>query len=202
MRLLAAHESSQAAEVLARAFYNDPLWLYLLPADSRRAAIIRQAFCAFVPASIRSGQMYGVGDPLQAVAIWSFPGQRGIDPAALINLMAVTLLFNPAILAFRRALPIFTRFAEMQRRYAPEPHYYLNTIGVAPEAQGSGRASQLIKPVLAQADDRSCSVYTETMTLSNVGLYEHYGFRCVEAYAVPRTNLHIWAFLRPARRSL
>jgi GNAT superfamily N-acetyltransferase len=87
----------------------------------------------------------------------------------------------------------------MQQQYALEPHYYLNTIGVVREAQGKGRASQLIKPVLAEADEQAISVYTETMTPSNVPLYEHYGFVCREEYDVPNTDLKIWALYRPAQ---
>ncbi|MBZ0285130.1 MAG: GNAT family N-acetyltransferase [Anaerolineae bacterium] len=84
----------------------------------------------------------------------------------------------------------------MQKQYAPEPHYYLNTIAVLPEAQGKGLASQLIKPFLANADAEGVSVYTETMTPANVGLYEHYGFRVMEQYHVPQTDLSIWSFYR------
>ena len=57
-----------------------------------------------------------------------------------------------------------------------------------------------MRPFLDEADSRGISSYTETMTPSNVGLYEHFGFTCVEQYAVPGTELNIWAFYRAARK--
>ena len=70
-----------------------------------------------------------------------------------------------------------------QKIYAPEPHCYLQSIGVRPGYQGQGLASGLVRPFLDEADSRGISSYTETMTPSNVGLYEHFGFTCVEQYA-------------------
>ena len=84
----------------------------------------------------------------------------------------------------------------MQKKYAPKPHYYLSTISVLPESQGRGLASKLIRSFLEKTDEQSVGTYTETMTPSNVGLYEHYGFQCMEQHRVPRTDLSIWALFR------
>jgi GNAT superfamily N-acetyltransferase len=199
MRQLAMADAEPAAEVLARAFYNDPLWLYLLPEPTQRAAMVRHTFRAVLPVFVGSGRTYGVGAPLAGVAAWELPGRNVTQLSGLLNPALFTLLFAPLLRVFRRALPIFARFEEMHRQYAPQPHYYLNTIGVVPETQGKGLASQLIKPFLAQADARAASAYTETMTPENVPLYEHYGFVCREAYRVPGTDLFIWALYRPAK---
>lgn len=201
MRLLSTADTDRASEVLARAFYRDPLWMYLLPDATQRAVAVRQAFRTFVPLYIRSQQSYGVGEPLEGVAVWSIPGEtrRNATLPALLTANFFTLIFSPLSFAFRRAVPIFGRFSEMQQQYAPEPHVYLNTIGVLPAAQGKGLASQLIKPCLARADRQGQSVYTETMTPANVGLYLHYGFVCREQWRVPGTELSVWAFYRPAQ---
>jgi len=106
------------------------------------------------------------------------------------------LLLSPTALLFLRAGSIFARFDQMQKQYAPGPHYYLNTIAVLPDQQGKGLASALMRPILEKADQLRVGVYTETMTPANVGLYEYYGFKCVEQYRVPKTDLSIWAFYR------
>ncbi|HEY0736590.1 MAG TPA: GNAT family N-acetyltransferase [Herpetosiphonaceae bacterium] len=201
MRQLSPADGEQAAEVLGRAFYRDPLWLYLLPDDTQRAVAVRQSFRSFAPWFIRKQQAYGVGEPLAGVAIWGRPNEASAGIAGLINVHLLTLLASPLILRFRRVIPIFAQFDVMQRRYAPEPHYYLSTIGVVSEAQGQGLASLLIKPFLAQADAQASSTYTETMTPSNVPLYEHYGFRCMEQFDIPETDLSIWSLYRPAREA-
>ena len=52
------------------------------------------------------------------------------------------------------------------------------------------------EPDIVKADARRMAAYTETMTLGNVTLYEHYGFKVMECYVVPDTELRIWAFSR------
>jgi ribosomal protein S18 acetylase RimI-like enzyme len=139
-----------------------------------------------------------VGDPLEGIAIWSAPGQPETGFSTLVQAGFLNLFASRFVYSLARAFPIFSQFDRMQKQYAPDPHYYLNTIGVAPESQGKGVASKLIKPFLARADEQGVSAYTETITPSNVSLYEHYGFRVMEGYAVPKTDLCLWSFYRPA----
>jgi ribosomal protein S18 acetylase RimI-like enzyme len=196
-RRLTAADADAAAEVLARAFASDPLWRYLFPDPRERAALVRQAFRSFAPSLIADAVALGVGAPLEGVAVWSPPDQPPPQFGKLLNLNLLTLLFSPFLAALPRAVPIFSRFERLQRRYAPEPHFYLSSVGVLPAAQGRGRASALIRPVLAQADSRGLTCYTETMTPENVPLYEHYGFVVREQLLVPDTDLRIWALQRP-----
>lgn len=196
-RRLAPADAGAAAEVLARAFVNDPLWLYLFPDATQRAALVRQAFRTFAPGFVADLVALGVGAPLEGVAVWSPPDQAPPRLDALLSANMLALVFSPFLGALPRVAPIFSRFEALQRRYAPEPHYYLNTIGVLPQAQGRGRASALIRPVLDQADARGLTAYTETMTPENVPLYQHYGFVVRAEEAIPGTGLRIWALQRP-----
>lgn len=198
MRRLGMADADSAAEVLARAFMRDPLWQYLIPNLHARIPVLRQSFRATVPLYAANRQVYGYGDPLDSVAIWRAPGQRTRGVRALLNPSALSLVFSPFVGIFNRAIPIFTQFDRMHAQYVSGLHFYLSTIGVVPDAQGRGRASQLIKPILEQADAQRRGVYTETMTPSNVPLYEHYGFVCQERFEVPGTRLNIWSFYRPA----
>jgi ribosomal protein S18 acetylase RimI-like enzyme len=200
LHVLTMDDFERSVEVLAKAFQTDPLWQWLVPDEAKRARYLPNFYRAFVRAGIRSEQVYGAGNPVEGVATWSKPGQE-VSFGGLIGVDFLKLIFSPFIVAFARtAFPIFSRFEVMQRQYAPEPHFYLNNIGVLPEAQGKGLASKLIRPFLNEAEAQGVGVYTETMTPSNVGLYEHYGFRVMEQYRVPKTDLSIWAFYLPPPR--
>lgn len=199
LRPLTLGDLDRATLVQARAFLNDPLWVYLIPDLRQRQIYLPRFSRVLFHFGILNGQAYGVGDPLAGVAIWSAPGQTTRLSAAL-RAGWPRLLFSPFLFQFVRAGEIFGRFGEMQKQYAPDPHYYLNTISVLPEAQGQGIASKLIRPFLAQADREGVSAYTETMTPSNVGLYQHYGFQVMEAYRVPAKDLSLWAFFRPVTK--
>lgn len=199
-RLLTTPETPRAVDVMARAFLDDPLWRYLLPDAGQRARFMRRTYSLYLRYAIRSQRLYGVGEPADAVAVWTFPGQPSSQWLSLLSSALLPVIFNRALPSFFRVFPIFGKFDELQKHYAPEPHSYLSTIGVMPESQGRGLASPLIRPFLQQAEARKMGVYTETMTPSNVGLYEHYGFTTVEEYRVPDTDLCIWAFYRPSPR--
>ena len=66
-----------------------------------------------------------------------------------------------------------------------------------PAARGRGWSSKLIRPFLTMADSQKTIVYTDTFTRSNVALYEHFGFQCVEESAISDTGLTVWALRRP-----
>ncbi|MDX2076191.1 MAG: GNAT family N-acetyltransferase [bacterium] len=190
----------QVVDVQARAFQDDPLWVYLIPNPEKRAKMLKRFFVPVFDVAIRSGQAYSFGDPIAGVCVWSMPSD---NPSFSVVLPAIPrffgLLVSPFILQFGKALPIFSKFGAMKKQYATKPYYYLNTISVAPEAQGRGVASKLIKPFLTKADEEGANVYTETITPENVSLYVHYGFEVMEEYPVPNTDLRLWSFYRRAK---
>lgn len=199
LQLLTKMDLERAVMVQSKAFLNDPLWEYLLPNEQKRCAVLPKFFTPLLRFGILNEQAYGIGTPPDGVVVWGIPNQR-TRLGAILGSGFQSILFSSFAPQFIRVRNIFAKFDEMQKRYAPEPHYYLQTISVLPEAQGKGLASKLIKPFLEKADSEYVSTYTETITPENVGLYEHYGFQVMEAYRVSKTDLRLWSFYRPARR--
>jgi ribosomal protein S18 acetylase RimI-like enzyme len=196
-RPLTRAEAEQAAAIQGAAFVDDPLWRYLLPNDTQRARLIVPFFRPAFRLGIETGRAFGAGEPLAGVALWEYPGQAPVRVGSILRAGWLEALRWPIVRRLPAALPIFAQFERMQKQYAPTPHYYLQTIAVDPRAQGQGLASRLIRPFLTQADARRLPTYTETITPENVSLYQHYGFRVMEDYTVPGTELHLWAFVRP-----
>ena len=187
----------RAAGVLASAFHDDPLWQFLIPETGRREQTLDAFFRAVLTFSFTNQSVYGAGEPLAAVAVWGFPGQAKAKVASQVLVRFLKLAAGPFLFSAFRARGVFSRFERMQKKYAPDPHYYLQTVGVAPQAQGQQLASRLIRPFLEQADAQGMGAYTETVTPANVTLYEHYGFRVVEECPVTGTGLTCWGFYRP-----
>jgi ribosomal protein S18 acetylase RimI-like enzyme len=200
-RLLTLSDLDQAARVISLAFVDDPLCAFMLPMRRTRTKTLYKYFRAAGELGIRNNRGYGVGDPLLGVAFWKFPDPVG-SPAGLKSLGS----FLPLLLTFYpfgllRARKVLERIDVMHAKYAPEPHFYLDNIGVLPAGRGRGVASQLIRPFLEMAEARRVSAYTDTVTRSNVALYEHLGFECMEESPVAGTGLTVWALRRPARES-
>ena len=85
---------------------------------------------------------------------------------------------------------------EVHQRLTPFKHWFLQTIGVAPQFQGKGYAGMLLRPMLGKIDEEGLPCYLETLEEKNVSLYEHFGFRVIDRSGIPETGLTNWAMLR------
>ena len=198
-RLLTLSDIEQAAQVISRAFMDDPLISFMLPFRYTRVKTLYKFFRAYGEINIRNNRGYGFGEPLQGIAYWKSPNQdnMSISVKSLTLFLPLLLTFYP--IGYFRAKAILQQIDVLHKRYADEPHYYLDNIGVLPEAQGKGISSKLIRPILEMADSQKVITYTDTVTRSNVALYEHFGFQCVERSSVGNTGITVWALRRPSK---
>lgn len=196
MRVLTPDDIEPAADVIARAFAEDPLTSFMLPNPRTRVSVLRKFFRAYGAAHIRLGRGFGVSQPLCGVAYWIFPHE---NEASLSLSLFLPLLFTSYPVGLWRARHVVAVFDALRERHAPEPHFYLDNIGVLAAARGQGVASRLILPFLRLADEQGVSVYTDTVTATNVPVYNHFGLETVAVQPVPGTGLTVWALKRPAR---
>jgi ribosomal protein S18 acetylase RimI-like enzyme len=195
--VLTLSEVEPAAQVISQAFVDDPLCAFMLPFKRTRANTLRTFFRAYGQVNIKNERGYGVGEPLVGVAYWQFPQQADLSINVKSLSIFIPLLFTSYPLGYFRARAALKQIEVLHQKHAAEPHFYLDNIGVVPAARGKGVASKLIRPFLEKADADKVIVYTDTVTRSNVGLYEHFGFRCVEESAIAGTDLTVWALRRP-----
>ena len=198
-RLLVSSEIEQAAEVISQAFVDDPLCAFMLPFKRTREKTLRKFFRAYGTVNIQHQRGYGVGEPLNGVAFWLEPKKPDLSISVKSLGLFIPLLFTFYPIGFFRATTILKQIDLLHQKYAGEPHYYLDNIGVLPSERGKGISSRLIRPFLEKADEGKLTVYTDTVTKTNVALYEHFGFHCMDECAVDGTGITIWALLRPAQ---
>jgi ribosomal protein S18 acetylase RimI-like enzyme len=197
-RLLTFSDVEQAARVLSQAFMDDPLCSFLLPFGRTRGRTLYKFFRAYGEVNIKNNRGYGSGEPLEGVAYWDFPDQADVSISLKSLTVFLPLLFTMYPIGYFRARKIIQQIDDLHKQYASESHYYLDNIGVLPAARGKRISSKLIHPVLEMADSQKVVAYTDTVTHSNVALYEHFGFQCVAEASVPGTNITVWALRRPS----
>lgn len=197
-RLLTFSDVEQAAQVISQAFINDPLISFVLPFRRTRVKTLYKFFRAYGEVNIKNNRGYGFGEPLQGVAYWKSPDQDNLSISVKSLTLFLPLLFTFYPIGYFRAKAIFQKIDELHKNYADEPHYYLDNIGVIPIAQGKGVSSKLIRPILEMADSQKVITYTDTVTQSNVALYEHFGFQCMEESSIANTGITVWALRRPS----
>lgn len=183
---------------LGRAFFDDPMFEYLLPDESRRARPMQW----FMTLAAAYGHRYGrpqttSGEPLGG-AIWLPPGEASVPALRMVRVGLWAAPFRLGVGPLRRFMSIMDRFEKLHERDMHEPHWYLMVLGVDPPHQGQGVGSALIAPMLERADSEHLPCYLETAKEKNVAFYQRHGFEVVVDDVVPG-GFRYWTMKRPAR---
>lgn len=195
-RRLTLSDADEAAHLIAQAYVDDPLISYMFPLKSTRIKTTYKFMRAYGEININNNRGFGVGSPMQGVAFWKFPDQESMSISVRTLGKFLPLLFTMYPIGFFRARAIIDRIDRLYEKHVRQPHFYLDNLAVLPSARGRGISSKLIRPFLEMADERRVITFTDTVTLSNVSLYEHFGFECVETSPVEGTGVTVYALLR------
>lgn len=166
-----------AGELLARAFLDDPLTIYLIPDARRRLRVLEWAHERWAAFLAPLGAFFTTED-FEGVAGWFPPDQphdMGLRAFIRAGFITAPLRFGPSSL--RRVL---RANADVQSRYRDEakgPHWILDVLGVDPKYQGRGVATALVNHVLEEADRAHCPSYVITHNMRNIAFYERFGFQ-------------------------
>ena len=166
---------ARLADVLAAAFHGDPVWVRLLPDQDRRREQLRRFFVLELRMAGLARGTVQTTDGLAGAALSLPPGQWHEPwPSQLRNL--------PAYLrAFGGRLPLATwLLARVESRHPRQPHHYFAYVGVAPDLQGRGIGSTLMRPTLARCDHAGLPAYLEASTARSAALYRRLGFEETE----------------------
>ncbi len=188
------------AELLARAFADDPMMRYVIGREPDRHGRLTAIFRTAVRAGVLHGGVAQVhdGSELIATAVW-LPTER--IPASFVTMLRSGMLWVP----FSAGISCMAR---MQRHEGPlerrlhrrfqEATGYLWCVGVEPSATGRGAGRKVIELACDQMTSRGldrCILKTENE--ANVALYEHLGFRTFETISDPQADLRSWVMMRP-----
>ena len=159
--------------VLAEAFFDDPVFGWLMPEDSKRLKHLRRYFgIELRHFALPRGRVWTTGD-LGGAALTLPPGKWRAPPYA-------TLLHGSAFgVRLPRAARMGTTIEWRHARELRGPHYYVRDIGVHPDMQGKGLGSALLRPTLERCDREGLPAYLEASSERNAALYERHGFRLV-----------------------
>lgn len=193
---LAPQQIPAAAEMMARAFQDDPLYGHFFPDAQGRQRILPAMFKFRLNYGLLVGEVYATSPNLESVAIW-IPSQN--DRMTLPRLIRTGGLgmFVAAGSDARKRMQAAIKWAgAIKAEHANFPHWHLSPIATDPAEQGKGYAGALIRAMLARLDAERTPCFLETQTERNVSIYEHYGFKTVEQAVFPGTSVNHWAMLR------
>jgi ribosomal protein S18 acetylase RimI-like enzyme len=188
-------EAGPIAEALAGAFFDDPVFSWVLRDDPRRMRTLRSGFELFLRRVwLDEEETYTTAVAVGA-AVWEPPGAWKVAVGEQLRLL-------PAMVGvFRRHTPrVLRALAKLEGDHPAEPefppHYYLPFLGVHPDWQGRGLGSALLAPVLARCDRERVPAFLEASTPRNRALYERHGFEVIEEFALGRGAPPQWRMWR------
>jgi GNAT superfamily N-acetyltransferase len=192
-------DTASMASVLARAFFDDPVFTWALRGDPRRMTTLRRGFELFLRRVWMAEEQTFTTAAVAGVAVWEPPGQWKHGLFEQLRLL-------PAMLAvFARHSPrVLRALTALESGHPAEPehaaHYYLPFLGVDPPWQGRGLGGALLGPVLQRCDREDVPAYLEASTARNRALYERHGFAVIEQFVLGRGAPVQWRMWREPRR--
>jgi ribosomal protein S18 acetylase RimI-like enzyme len=196
LRRLRSNEIDDAADILARAFLDDPLMAFAISDRDHRAVVLPRHLRPGVWLGHHLGQVWCTDD-LSAVACWRLPGsgQATADQIRDAGVPELPRLAGADLGA--RTEPVYEFLSTRTQALAiPPAHWYLSMIGVDPDKRRQGLGSAVIRPVLEIARARYEPMFLETLAAANVAFYSHHGFDTLEEGVEPSSGLAYWLFLR------
>lgn len=177
---------------LARAFYDDPVFMHFLPDDATREEKLKRVWKILFKLGLPHGACYTTSN-YESITLWRPPNGWHVPFTAYIaNGPALLSIFGGTIL---RVLNTTDR---MEKIHPHEPHWYLQTIGTDPKFQGKGYGGVIMRDRLAAVDAVHMPCYLESSKDTNIPIYQSFGFEVTGEIQVP-DGPKIWPMWRKPR---
>jgi ribosomal protein S18 acetylase RimI-like enzyme len=183
-----------AAETLAEAFLDDPMFIWLFPdEDTRRSRLLRMNR---VP--LEFGLRYArvsQTDQGRGVAIWLPPGVT-LTPTRMVRSGMLGVPMATGLRPLARFAAANGVMEKVKARAVSAPYWQLLIVAVHPDLQGRGCGRALVSDGLEQVDKAALTSYLDTSKPSNIGFYQGLGFEVVEEAVLGQEGPPAWGMRR------
>jgi ribosomal protein S18 acetylase RimI-like enzyme len=181
-------------KMLVRAFDDDPVSNFMFAGQRRRHAGLHSFFASQLRHQyLPLGHVYTTEDHSGA-ALWGPPGRERHGVQELLQLLPTA----PYLISGHTARALRLMF-KVESLHPTEPHWYLFTLGAAPERQGQGVGSALLRSMLTHIDEAGEPAYLESSKERNVPLYARFGFEVIDVLPSKSGSPTIWRMWRDPR---
>lgn len=211
---LSPQDFDRAADLLAAAFYDNPLHVYIFSDPSVRFKAIRWLLRGNLNLNLDSkrciGQSFALVEPntppglrqIKAMAFWNPPQSDSVSFLSMVKGGLLSMPFRFGWESFQRLFEVLNEISDAKKEALDStPAWYLNNMVVAPELRGKGVGTKILSEQLQQVVDPSgFATVLMTQKETNVRFYQRLGFEVVKQSKIGKgknafTN---WCMLRPS----
>ncbi len=196
VRPTARADVGELSKVLARAFYDDPVMMYMLPDETARAKALPPMFATLTRQHFLSrggSEVASRGGEIGAATLWDPPGQRKSSRWEELRMMPTMVRH------FRsRARQTQALGKVMEENHPEEPHWYLMVIGSDPTVRGAGFGQALMRSRLDRCDGERAPAYLEASKEQLLPYYSRFGFEQIGEIQIP-DGPKMWPMWRAPR---
>jgi len=189
---LAPGARAPAAEVLAAAFRDNPLNRAVIGESAARRLRCNR-FGSRASLEVALGRAHcrvaREAGAIRAVLVAEPPGVRPLPLPRLAT--QLRCLLGQGWRVARRWSQVHS---ELVQHHPAESHWYLDLLGSAPDAQGRGLGTALLREMLERVDGDGASSYLETDRSLNLPFYERAGYAVVGEERV--LGVRVWRMWR------
>ncbi len=190
VRQLRREDVPAAVASLVRAFYDDPVLVYLFPEPRGRERDLRRFFTLQIRRTYLPRGLVYTTEGCRSTALWQPPREARPGPHDVVALLLMLRILGRRVGAALRLVQL------VESRHPRTPHYYLGGLGTDPPWQGKGLGSAVMKPVLDTCDQEGLPAYLESSKERNISFYRRHGFEVTDEVSVPDDSVRLWLMWR------
>jgi ribosomal protein S18 acetylase RimI-like enzyme len=171
---------------LGKAFYDDPVAMWMMPGEKSRAARLAKFFATMTRHHHLAGDGVEIaesGQGVAAAALWDPPNRWQHSLGEQLRMLPSFIAgFGLQLMVGRKLVELLE---SMKREHLEEPHWYLATIGSDPGVRGRGFGRALMHSRLDRCDTEHAPAYLESSKYQNIAYYERFGFTVTSEIVIP-----------------
>jgi ribosomal protein S18 acetylase RimI-like enzyme len=190
----------KAGQILADAFYEDPVWISVMPDEENRKEKLPISFEFILTYAVKYGEVYAPSSDIEGVALWLPHDKIEITFWRMMRSGAFRKGIQMGQDIGNRIQKVFEPIDKDRKEFMKDKSYfYLQAIGVAPEYQGKGYGGKLLRSMFDRCDEEGLPIYLETETEKNVEMYKKLGFQVIKEQNIPDYDFIMWEMIRNPR---
>lgn len=198
----------QIANFLTDCFYQDPLYLELVPDESIRKKILPVFFECYLDMAFDYCEIYADSPELKGIITVFDTNSKMSHFRYMTDVVIASLKFAWKSISIDTSMKTLGHFIrnirfltssweeELSDKLEEKEKLHIDFFAVRPEYQGKGIGNTMMTKVLDYSDTHNYLTTLETHNQNNVDLYEHYGFQMFRTVGANTNRLTEYCMIR------